>query len=123
MAAYKDIVYDVGENAVRIMINRPDVMNAFRLQTVEELIDAFQKANEERSVNTVVFAGAGEKASVRVGIKRRICPRTGCTVRAARSACPSRNCKRRSAIFARCRLPESRASRSAAATYLRRCAI
>jgi 2-ketocyclohexanecarboxyl-CoA hydrolase len=62
MADYKDILYEVGENAVRITINRPEVMNAFRLQTVEEMIHAFQKANEERSVNTVVLAGAGEKA-------------------------------------------------------------
>jgi 2-ketocyclohexanecarboxyl-CoA hydrolase len=62
MVAYRDITYDLGENAVRITINRPEVMNAFRLQTVEELIAAFQKANEERSVNTVVLAGAGEKA-------------------------------------------------------------
>jgi 2-ketocyclohexanecarboxyl-CoA hydrolase len=62
MAAYKDITYEVGANAVRITINRPEVYNAFRLQTVEELIRAFQDANEEQSVNTVVFAGAGEKA-------------------------------------------------------------
>jgi 2-ketocyclohexanecarboxyl-CoA hydrolase len=62
MADYRDVVYEVGENAVRITINRPDVMNAFRLQTVEELISAFQRANEERSVNAVVFAGAGDKA-------------------------------------------------------------
>ena len=62
MADYKDILYEVGANAVRITINRPDVMNAFRLQTVEELIHAFLKANEEHSVNTVVLAGAGEKA-------------------------------------------------------------
>jgi 2-ketocyclohexanecarboxyl-CoA hydrolase len=62
MADYKDILYEVGVNAVRVTINRPDVMNAFRLQTVEELIHAFQRANEERSVNTVVLAGAGEKA-------------------------------------------------------------
>lgn len=62
MTAYKDITYEVGANAVRITINRPDVMNAFRLQTVEELIDAFLKANEEKSVNAVVLAGAGEKA-------------------------------------------------------------
>src|SRR5882757_3243847 len=33
MADYKDILYEVGENAVRITINRPEVMNAFRLQT------------------------------------------------------------------------------------------
>ena len=62
MATYKDIIYELGENAVRITINRPDVYNAFRLQTVEELIHAFHAANEEHSVNTVVFSGAGEKA-------------------------------------------------------------
>jgi 2-ketocyclohexanecarboxyl-CoA hydrolase len=62
MASYRDITYELGENAARITINRPEVMNAFRLQTVEELIDAFHKANEERSVNTVVFGGAGDKA-------------------------------------------------------------
>jgi 2-ketocyclohexanecarboxyl-CoA hydrolase len=62
MAAYRDITYELGENAVRITINRPEVMNAFRLQTVEELIQAFQQANEEKSVNAVVLAGAGEKA-------------------------------------------------------------
>jgi len=62
MTTYRDITYETGANAVRITINRPEVMNAFRLQTVEELIDAFQKANEERSVNAVVLAGAGDKA-------------------------------------------------------------
>jgi 2-ketocyclohexanecarboxyl-CoA hydrolase len=59
---YQDIIYEVTENAVRITINRPEVFNAFRLQTVEELIQAFQRANEEKSVNTVIFAGAGDKA-------------------------------------------------------------
>src|ERR1700679_1827927 len=62
MADYKDILYEVGANAVRITINRPEVFNAFRLQTVEELIHAFRKADEEKTVNAVVFAGAGEKA-------------------------------------------------------------
>ena len=37
MSNYKDITYEVGANAVRVTINRPDVLNAFRLQTVEEL--------------------------------------------------------------------------------------
>ena len=61
-SGYKDILYEVGENAVRITINRPEVFNAFRTQTVEELILAFRRADEERSVNTVIFAGAGDKA-------------------------------------------------------------
>jgi 2-ketocyclohexanecarboxyl-CoA hydrolase len=62
MTSYKDITYEVGANAVRITINRPDVMNAFRLQTVEELIDAFKRADEEKSVNAIIFGGAGDKA-------------------------------------------------------------
>src|SRR5246127_5336461 len=62
MPEYKDITYEVGANAVRITINRPEVMNAFRLQTVEELIDAFKRADEEKSVNAIVFGGAGDKA-------------------------------------------------------------
>lgn len=59
---YTDILYEASENAVRVTINRPDVFNAFRLRTVEELIDAFTRANEEKSVNAVVLTGAGEKA-------------------------------------------------------------
>ncbi|HMN80533.1 MAG TPA: enoyl-CoA hydratase-related protein [Burkholderiaceae bacterium] len=62
MSDYKDVLYDVGANAVRITINRPEVFNAFRNQTVEELILAFRRADEERSVNAVVFTGAGDKA-------------------------------------------------------------
>jgi len=62
MSNYKDIIYEVGANAVRITINRPEVMNAFRLQTVEELIDAFKRADEEKTVNTIIFGGAGDKA-------------------------------------------------------------
>ena len=62
MSEYKDITYEVGENAVRITINRPEVFNAFRTQTVEELILAFRRADEEKSVNAVIFAGAGDKA-------------------------------------------------------------
>jgi 2-ketocyclohexanecarboxyl-CoA hydrolase len=62
MSEYKDIVYEVGANAVHITINRPEVMNAFRLQTVEELIAAFKRADEEKTVNAIVFGGAGDKA-------------------------------------------------------------
>ena len=61
-SSYKDILYEVRDGVVRITINRPEVYNAFRLQTLEELIDAFQHAGEEKSANVIVFAGAGDKA-------------------------------------------------------------
>jgi 2-ketocyclohexanecarboxyl-CoA hydrolase len=60
--AYKDVLYEVRDDVVRITINRPEVYNAFRLQTVEELISAFTRAGEEKSANVVVLTGAGEKA-------------------------------------------------------------
>ena len=59
---YKDILYEVRDGVVRITINRAEVYNAFRLQTVEELIDAFRHGDEEKSANVVVFTGAGDKA-------------------------------------------------------------
>src|SRR3981081_4756925 len=62
MSEYKDILYEVREGAVRVTINRPDVYNAFRLQTLEELIDGLRRADEEKSANVMVLAGAGDKA-------------------------------------------------------------
>jgi 2-ketocyclohexanecarboxyl-CoA hydrolase len=59
---YKDILYEVRDGVVRITINRPEVYNAFRLQTLEELIDGLRRADEEKSANVMVLAGAGDKA-------------------------------------------------------------
>jgi 2-ketocyclohexanecarboxyl-CoA hydrolase len=59
---YKDILYDVRNGVVRITINRPEVYNAFRNQTLEELIDALRSADEEKSANVMVLTGAGDKA-------------------------------------------------------------
>jgi 2-ketocyclohexanecarboxyl-CoA hydrolase len=57
-----DILVDVTEHVARITINRPDVYNAFRAQTCEELIDAFETVAWDRSVAVVVLSGAGDRA-------------------------------------------------------------
>ena len=59
---YKDILYSVDNGVVRITINRPEVYNAFRNQTLEELIHALRRADEEKSANVMVLSGAGDKA-------------------------------------------------------------
>lgn len=59
---YEDILYEETGGVARITINRPQVYNAFRAQTVEELIDAFKRAGAERRVGVIVLAGAGDKA-------------------------------------------------------------
>ncbi|MET0092997.1 MAG: enoyl-CoA hydratase-related protein, partial [Sedimenticola sp.] len=42
--SYTDIKYEHAEGIARITINRPEVRNAFRPETVNELIDAFHHA-------------------------------------------------------------------------------
>ena len=59
---YEDILYEPKDGVARITINRPKVMNAFRAQTCEELISAFQRAYVDRAVGVVVLAGAGDRA-------------------------------------------------------------
>jgi 2-ketocyclohexanecarboxyl-CoA hydrolase len=60
--AYEDILYEEKAGAAWITINRPEKYNAFRGQTVEELIQAFNKAAWDKNIGVIVLAGAGEKA-------------------------------------------------------------
>lgn len=62
MGDYRDILYEVEAGAATITINRPDVMNAFRAQTVEEMIHAFTRAGADRNVGVIVLTGAGSRA-------------------------------------------------------------
>ena len=59
---FEDVIYEVREHAAWIIINRPKVYNAFRGQTLEELIQAFQIAGNDKNVASIVLTGAGEKA-------------------------------------------------------------
>src|ERR1700724_4872860 len=59
---FTDVIYEVRDRAAWIIINRPKVYNAFRGQTLEELIQAFQLAANDRNVSSIVLTGAGEKA-------------------------------------------------------------
>jgi 2-ketocyclohexanecarboxyl-CoA hydrolase len=59
---YEDIRYEVRDGIARVTINRPEVMNAVRAQSVEELIDAFKRADADANAGVIVLAGAGERA-------------------------------------------------------------
>src|ERR1700730_8677461 len=61
-STYEDILYEVDGPAAVITINRPDRLNAFRGQTIEELIHAFKRAWADQSVRGVIFTGAGTRA-------------------------------------------------------------
>ena len=60
--AYEDILYEVRDGRATITINRPDRLNAFRVQTIRELAEAFEAAADDEAVGVIVFTGAGERA-------------------------------------------------------------
>jgi 2-ketocyclohexanecarboxyl-CoA hydrolase len=59
---YEDILYDARDGVAHITINRPQVMNAFRGKTCEELIHAFNRAGWDKSIGVIVLGGAGDRA-------------------------------------------------------------
>jgi naphthoate synthase len=62
VAPFQDILYDRAEGIARITINRPEVRNAFRPQTVSELMQAFQMAHLDPDIGVIILTGAGEQA-------------------------------------------------------------
>ena len=51
-AEYGDLLYEKGSGIAKISINRPDVHNAFRPQTLAELRDAFNRARDDIEVGS-----------------------------------------------------------------------
>ncbi len=70
-AAYEDIRYELsGDGIAKITINRPEVRNAFRPQTVVELSSAFERAREDTSVGVIILTGEGPLAFCSGGDQR-----------------------------------------------------
>ncbi|MGE3075018.1 MAG: 1,4-dihydroxy-2-naphthoyl-CoA synthase [Dehalococcoidia bacterium] len=67
---YTDILYQKAEGIARISINRREVHNAFRPQTVFEMLDAFARAREDSEVGVVLFTGEGGRAFCSGGDQR-----------------------------------------------------
>jgi naphthoate synthase len=60
---YEDIRYELsGDGIAKITIDRPEVRNAFRPQTIVEISDALTRAREDTSVGVVVLTGEGPLA-------------------------------------------------------------
>jgi dihydroxynaphthoic acid synthetase len=60
--SYGDILFEVKDQVAWVTINRPRVQNAFREQTLDELIDAFKSTREDPSIACVVVTGSGDKS-------------------------------------------------------------
>jgi naphthoate synthase len=70
-AEYEDIRYELsGDGIAKITIDRPEVRNAFRPQTVVELSSAFERAREDPAVGVVILTGEGPLAFCSGGDQR-----------------------------------------------------
>jgi len=68
---YHDIKFEATEDGVaKITINRPEVRNAFRPETVEELQDAFAICREDSGIGVVILTGEGKDAFCSGGDQR-----------------------------------------------------
>src|ERR1700681_1186168 len=59
---YGDILYELKDQVAWHTINRPRVMNAFREQTLDQLIDALKSTRDDPSIACAVVTGSGDKA-------------------------------------------------------------
>ena len=68
---YEDIRYEhSGTGIARVVIDRPEVHNAFRPETIKEMIDAFARIRDDASIGCVLLTGAGDKAFCSGGDQR-----------------------------------------------------
>jgi naphthoate synthase len=67
---YADLLYEKGDGIAKVTINRPEVRNAFRPQTLAELRDAFGRARDDLEVGAIILTGAGTDAFCSGGDQR-----------------------------------------------------
>jgi len=68
---YSDIKFEVsGDGIAKITINRPEVHNAFRPQTLFQLSEALDIARDDPQVGVIVLTGEGDKAFCSGGDQR-----------------------------------------------------
>src|SRR5690242_5065422 len=68
---YDDMRYELsGDGIAKITINRPEVRNAFRPQTIVEISDALEKAREDTEVGAIILTGEGPLAFCSGGDQR-----------------------------------------------------
>jgi enoyl-CoA hydratase/carnithine racemase len=58
--SYNTIRYEVSEQILTIMLNRPEQLNAFTVEMAKELIRAFNQASDDDDVSAIVVTGAGK---------------------------------------------------------------
>lgn len=67
---FSDILYEKADGIAKITINRPEVRNAFRPLTVQEMIRALDDARDDTAIGVIILTGAGDMAFCSGGDQR-----------------------------------------------------
>jgi naphthoate synthase len=67
---YEDIRFETADGIAKITIDRPEVRNAFRPQTLIEISDALERAREDTDVGVIILTGEGPEAFCSGGDQR-----------------------------------------------------
>jgi naphthoate synthase len=67
---FEDIAYETTEGVAKLTICRPEVRNAFRPQTLNELSRAFDMARDDPAVGVIILTGQGPEAFCSGGDQR-----------------------------------------------------
>src|SRR2546429_7452192 len=64
MISYENILFEKKNSIAYVTVNRPKVLNALNMATMEELRAAFHDIKVDATIRVVIFTGAGEKAFI-----------------------------------------------------------
>ena len=67
---FQDIFYEKKDGVAKVTINRPEVLNAFRPKTIDEMVMAFQDAWHDDDIGVAVLTGVGDRAFCTGGDQR-----------------------------------------------------
>lgn len=59
---FKLIMYEKSEGIATVTLNRPEALNAFSKEVIEEVLHALEDARNDENVRVVVLTGAGDRA-------------------------------------------------------------
>jgi len=62
--AFENIILEKKNSIAYVTVNRPKVLNALNMATMEELRAAFHDIKNDKNMRVVIFTGAGEKAFI-----------------------------------------------------------
>ena len=61
---FENLLIETKEGLATIIIDRPSKLNALNSDTIQELHEAFKKADEDKNIKVIIITGNGDKAFV-----------------------------------------------------------